>query len=68
MLHFIRLERSANDKQSSLLDKFISYEENEVLWIRPQVLAILGVKEQAAYTVISKKISFENFEFFTGKN
>jgi hypothetical protein len=31
VLHFTGLERLARDKHSSLLDPFISYEENEVL-------------------------------------
>jgi hypothetical protein len=30
VLHYIRLERHTSDKHSSLLDPFISYEENEV--------------------------------------
>ncbi len=30
------MERLASDKHSNLLSLFISYEENEVLWIRPQ--------------------------------
>jgi hypothetical protein len=29
------MERIANDKHSSLLGLFVSYEENEALWIRP---------------------------------
>jgi hypothetical protein len=29
--HFIRLERFATDKHSSLLDLFVSYKENKVL-------------------------------------
>jgi len=37
VLHYIRLERFAAGKHSSLLDQFVSYEENEVLWIRPQI-------------------------------
>ncbi len=36
VLHYIKLSRFATDKHSILLDQFISYEENEVLWIRPQ--------------------------------
>ena len=35
VLLYTRLERLATDKHSSLLDPFVSYEENEVLWIRP---------------------------------
>ncbi len=37
MLHYIRLSRFAYNKHSSLLDQFVSYEENEVLWIQPQM-------------------------------
>jgi hypothetical protein len=33
VLHYIRLETLASDKQSNLLGPFVSYEENEVLWI-----------------------------------
>ncbi len=38
MLHYLRLERLATDKYTTLLDPFVSYEENEVLWIWPQGL------------------------------
>jgi hypothetical protein len=34
-LYFTRLERLSNDEHSSLLVAFISYEENDVLWIQP---------------------------------
>jgi hypothetical protein len=37
VLHYTRLERLARDKHSSLLGPFVSYEENEVLWIWLQV-------------------------------
>ncbi len=37
MLHYIKLDRFATDKHSSLLDQFISYKENEVLWMQYQV-------------------------------
>ncbi len=33
MLHYIRVERFAAGKHSSLLDQFLSYKENEVLQI-----------------------------------
>ncbi len=33
MLHYARLERLASDNHFGLLDPFISYEENKVLWI-----------------------------------
>ncbi len=33
ILHYATLERLARNKQSSLLSPFVSYEENEVLWI-----------------------------------
>ncbi len=33
MLHYTRLERLASDKDSSLLGQFLSYEENEVLFV-----------------------------------
>ena len=33
MLYYITLKRLSNDKHSSLLVAFVSYEENEVLWI-----------------------------------
>jgi hypothetical protein len=33
VLHYTGLERLARDKQSSLLGRFVSYEENEVLSI-----------------------------------
>ncbi len=36
VLHYTWLERLAMDKQSNLLGKFVSYEENKVLWIQPQ--------------------------------
>jgi hypothetical protein len=39
MLHYIRLERFATDKQSSLLDQVVSYEENEVLGKCPRSLS-----------------------------
>ncbi len=35
-----RLEKLARDKHSSLLGPFIGYEENELLWVRPQDLFI----------------------------
>jgi hypothetical protein len=38
VLHYIRQERFAADKQPSLLDQFVSYEENEMLWILTQEL------------------------------
>ncbi len=38
MLHYIRQERFAADNQPSLLDQFVSYEENEMLWIVTQEL------------------------------
>ncbi len=37
-IHNTRLESLNRDKQSILLDTFVSYEENEVLWILPQKL------------------------------
>jgi len=40
VLHYTRLRRLAGDKHSSLLDPFVSYEENEVLWIWPQSIEI----------------------------
>ncbi len=36
ILHYSKLERLVSDKNSSLLRPFISYEENELLWIQPQ--------------------------------
>ncbi len=36
LLHYTKLERVAKNKHSSLLEPFVSYEENEVLWIRAQ--------------------------------
>jgi hypothetical protein len=36
MLHNTILERLANDEDPSLLDLFVSYEENEMLWKGPQ--------------------------------
>jgi hypothetical protein len=33
MLHYIRLER-LTDKDANLLDPFVSYDKNEVLWIQ----------------------------------
>ncbi len=38
MLHNTKLERLGKYKPSSLSGLFISYEENEVLWIQPQGL------------------------------
>ncbi len=32
------LERLASDKQTNLLGQFLSYEENEVFWIRTKNL------------------------------
>jgi len=37
VLHNTRLERLARDKHFSLFYPFVSYEENEALWIRPLV-------------------------------
>ncbi len=34
MLHYTKLEKLAKEKYSSLLVPFVSYEENEVLWLR----------------------------------
>ncbi len=34
LLHYTMLERLATEKHSGLLGPFLSYEENEVLWIR----------------------------------
>ncbi len=34
VLHYTRLKRFARDKHSSLSGPFISYEENEVLWMQ----------------------------------
>jgi hypothetical protein len=39
VLHYTRTERFAGDKHSSLLDQFVSYEKNKVLWIRDQMTA-----------------------------
>jgi hypothetical protein len=36
VLLYSRLESLARDKRASLLDPFISYEGNKVLWIQPQ--------------------------------
>jgi hypothetical protein len=36
MFHNTKLERLTNDKRSNLVGQFLSYEENEVLWIRTQ--------------------------------
>ncbi len=36
VLHNTRLERLAKHKHSSFLGPFVSYEENEVLWIQPK--------------------------------
>jgi hypothetical protein len=35
VVHYIRLENLYCDKNSSLLEEFVSYKENEVMWIRP---------------------------------
>jgi hypothetical protein len=35
VLHYAMLERFTTRKHSSLMDPFVSYEENEVLWIQP---------------------------------
>jgi hypothetical protein len=35
VLYTTKLERLGGYKHSSLLDLFVSYEENEVLWIQP---------------------------------
>ncbi len=34
MLHYIKIKKLVTDKQFSLLNLFLSYEENEVLWRR----------------------------------
>ncbi len=34
VLHNVKLERLTRDNHSSLLGSFLSYEENEVLWIQ----------------------------------
>ncbi len=38
VLHYTRMESLARDKHSSLLGPLLSYEGNEVLWIRSQKL------------------------------
>ncbi len=38
MLHKTKPERLANDKHSNLNVQLVSYEEKEILWIRPQKL------------------------------
>ncbi len=40
ILHYIKLERFASDKRSNLLDLFLRYEENKVLWIHPLYILI----------------------------
>jgi hypothetical protein len=52
------LETLASDKYSSLLGPFLTYEENEELWIRNLCLALLkfyyrkGMLKFAAYVTI----------------
>ncbi len=42
MLQYTRMEWFVGDKPSSLLDPFISYEENEVFWIHHQLHSYEG--------------------------
>jgi hypothetical protein len=35
VLHFTRIERLAKDNHDSLMGPFVSYKENELLWIWP---------------------------------
>jgi hypothetical protein len=44
VLHYTRLEKLARDKHSSLVDPFVSNEENKVLWKRPQDLFGGGIQ------------------------
>jgi hypothetical protein len=44
------LERLTSDKPSNLLGQFLSYEENEVLWIRTQIFFILSFQLFAIFS------------------
>jgi len=36
VFNYTRQEKLASDEHSNLLDPFVTYKENNVLWIRPQ--------------------------------
>ncbi len=40
-LHYTNLERVANDKYFSLAGSYVSFKENEGLWIRPQIVNLI---------------------------
>ncbi len=42
MFHNAELERLTSDKHSNLLGQFLSYNENEVLWIRTLIGILYG--------------------------
>ncbi len=41
MLHYTSLNRLSSEKHSSLLGAFVSFKQNEVLWIRPKVFHVV---------------------------
>ncbi len=43
VLNYTRLERLAKNKHSNIYDLFVSYEENEVLWIKPHIVHFLSL-------------------------
>ncbi len=53
LLHTVKLERLDKDKHSSLLGPFLSYEENEVLWIQTLVptLYLMIFQQPAKYEI-----------------
>jgi hypothetical protein len=49
VLDYTWLERLANDEHSSILDPFVSCEENEVFWIRSQLHTIVEHPTSATF-------------------
>ncbi len=63
MLHHTRREKLTRNKYSSFFSSFVSYEENEVLWIRPQVLNHWRWKESFMTTGSRKYPKLEEGNF-----
>ncbi len=60
MFHNTKPERLTSAKQSNLLGQFVSYEENEVLWIRTRVFtANFRLTNDTATYYISVQITRE---------
>jgi hypothetical protein len=67
VLHWTRQLRLAKEKHSSLLDPFVSYDENEVLWIRLQMFLELLLWQDEIMVSFAKLIIYKILFIKLGK-